>query len=36
VDGIEEECPVPVDSTEAIEEYEEHKFDHDGSKGGGQ
>ncbi len=34
VDGIEEPCPVPSDSTEAIEEYEEHKFE-DTCKTGG-
>jgi len=33
VEGMEEE---PIDSTDALEEYEEHKFDHDGTKGGGQ
>lgn len=32
VDGIEE--PAVVDSTDAIEEYEENKFEHDGRSGG--
>ncbi len=32
VEGIEEE--TTVDSTEAIEEYEEHKFDHEAKRGG--
>lgn len=32
VEGIEEE--TIMDSTEALEEYEEHKFEHPGNKGG--
>jgi C4-dicarboxylate transporter DctQ subunit len=32
VDGLEEE--MPVDATEALEEYEEHKFDQPGRTGG--
>jgi C4-dicarboxylate transporter DctQ subunit len=32
VDGLEEE--TPVDATEALEEYEEHKFDSPGRTGG--
>lgn len=31
VEGMEEE---PIDSTDALEEYEEHKFDQNGDKGG--
>jgi C4-dicarboxylate transporter DctQ subunit len=31
VDGIEDE---PADATEALEEYEEHKFEHEGPTGG--
>jgi C4-dicarboxylate transporter DctQ subunit len=32
VDGLDDE--MPVDATEALEEYEEHKFDPPGQTGG--